>query len=697
MAAAARIPYQPALDGVRALAVAAVLLFHAGVPGFDGGYLGVSVFFTLSGYLITSLLVAEHEATGTVDLGAFYGRRLRRLLPASAFTIAAIVVLAGLTDLFDGVSALRAQALGAIFQVVNWVLLAGDGSYQELLAETSGTPSPLEHFWSLAIEEQFYWAWPVCMLLIASRTTSRRGLVSVVGVITVVFCIAAPVIAQVWGPDAAYWATPARLGEILVGALLATVLAGRIVGRRPAPLAPAALVALGLATVLFPTVGGPAYEGALPLVAVASAALILGLQVDGPVRAALSWRPLVGLGLISYGVYLYHWPIFVILDADRVGFDGAPLVALRLAVTLGVSVLSYVLLEQPIRRTRRREFGPTLVWSGVATASVAVAAVVVVPAALGDYWNVDDDVAAAAAIEVVDVPLTAAPTTVSTASPVVPSTTTPAVEPVSSSSSSADSVPDATPSSTAATTTTSTTTTSTIPPLPELARPMRVLVTGDSTANALGTGVVSWAVAHPDLAEVEVVAAPGCGFVMGGDRSHGDQIVSNANCTGWVDSQLLPAVERTRPDVVVVMVTTWDILGHRWDDGPLIPPMEPEFRSRIEAAYGQLVDDVTSAGAARVAFVRHPVPDVWWLERVQEEDEPERHAVLYETYADLADVAPEHVAVVAFSEWFTEQGYDRDKDVRPDGVHLAPEVAADILERYLGEQILRAALGMETQ
>ena len=193
-------------------------MFHAGVPGFDGGYLGVSVFFTLSGYLITSLLVAEFDATGTISLGAFYGRRMRRLLPASVLTVAIVVALSWITDWFEGVSSLRAQVIGSLFQIANWVLLAGDGSYQELLADTSGTPSPLEHFWSLAIEEQFYWLWPVAMLGVLRRVGPARGRTVAIGVVTMVAAIAAPVIAQVWGADAAYWATPARLAEILVGA-----------------------------------------------------------------------------------------------------------------------------------------------------------------------------------------------------------------------------------------------------------------------------------------------------------------------------------------------------------------------------------------------------------------------------------------------------------------------------------------------
>ncbi len=132
------IAYQPALDGVRAVAVTAVLLFHGGVPGFEGGYLGVSVFFTLSGYLITSLLLQEHHRTGAIDLPGFYSRRLRRLLPASTLCLAGIALLAAFTGVFDGVANLRTHLLGSLFQVANWVFLVGDGSYQDLLAAPAG-------------------------------------------------------------------------------------------------------------------------------------------------------------------------------------------------------------------------------------------------------------------------------------------------------------------------------------------------------------------------------------------------------------------------------------------------------------------------------------------------------------------------------------------------------------------------------
>jgi peptidoglycan/LPS O-acetylase OafA/YrhL len=650
----------------------------------------VSVFFTLSGFLITSLLLREHAATGTIDVTAFYSRRIRRLLPASVMTLGIVVVVAATTDVFDGVASLRDHVLGSLFQVANWVLLAGSGSYQDLLNDTSGTPSPLEHFWSLAIEEQFYWVWPVAMLLLLPRVAGRRSRIMSIGGLTLAAAIAAPVIAQVWGPDAAYWATPARLSEILVGALLAVLIDGRAIDRRLAALAPLAAVGLGAAVVLFPASSGPAYEGALPLVAIVSGALLLGLQVEGPVQRALAIAPLAALGRISYGVYLFHWPIYVVLDEQRLGTGGAVLTLARMGLTLVLAIASYALVEQPIRRAKRRRFVPTLGASAMALTGVAVLALVLVPASAGDYWNVDDDVADAAAIQVADAdtplalvdPATTAPTT-------APPTTSPSPSVVSS-------VPDDTAAPTTSTSTVpASTAPPTLPPLPELARPVRIVVTGDSTANALGTGVIRWAAAHPELAQAEVEGAAGCGIVTGGDRRRGDTTQSDETCVGWVESELIPVVKRAKPDVVAVMVTTWDVIGRKWTTDDLLAPSDPEYHEHIESAYAAFVDEVAAAGVPHIVFIRQPVPDVWWLPVVQEEDQPERHAVIYAVYDELARANPGLVSVVDFDRWFSEQGFDRDEDIRPDGVHLAPEAAEMVTDEYLGERLIRAALGLD--
>jgi peptidoglycan/LPS O-acetylase OafA/YrhL len=345
------ITYQPALDGVRAFAVMAVLVFHAGFSWMGGGYIGVSVFFTLSGFLITSLLLTEHRNSGTVDAKAFYTRRARRLLPASLLCLALVCVLAAF-GAWDGITKLRRDVLGALLQVFNWVKLASGESYADLTAAQAGLRRPLDHYWSLAIEEQFYWLWPIAFLGIIAWSARRgRSPLRFVLVLTLASAVAAPVIAQVWGPDAAYWATPARISEILFGALVACVVAERRVHDRAAVLAPIGIVLLTAACVLFPDGSGPAYEGFLPLVAVVSAATIYGLQVSGPMVTVLSARPLVALGRISYGVYLYHWPVFVLIDREAWELPAAVDFAVKFAITLAVSLLSYYLVERPVRRS----------------------------------------------------------------------------------------------------------------------------------------------------------------------------------------------------------------------------------------------------------------------------------------------------------------------------------------------------------
>ena len=570
------ITYQPALDGVRAVAVLAVLAFHAEVPGFSGGYLGVSVFFTLSGFLITTLLVSETESTGRVSAGAFYARRARRLLPASVLCVALIVVLAAVTDLFAGVADLRAHVVGSLLQVANWVFLFGDGSYQQLFQQAAGTASPLEHYWSLAIEEQFYWLWPISFIALTRIARTRRAQTLLLGAVTAVFAVSAPVIAAVWGGDAAYWATPARAAEILIGGVLALVVHGRVLSGRWSIAAPVAFLALAVAVATFPTAGGPAYSGALPLVAVGSAALLLGLQVEGPVRTALSIGPLVWLGKISYGVYLYHWPVYVIVAERRTDLDGAPLMILRLVTTLAIAQASYMLVEIPIRRGRTVRLSTTFAAAAGVTAAVAVVGLAVLPASAADYWEGSDADAQAASIEPSSEPL--APvvagdsTNITDAGPAdtASAATTPAAtapvdtgpaDTVAADTAPADTVLDAGPT--------------TLPPIPELSRPVRIVVAGDSTAVATGGGLVAWAAANPDLAQVEIVAELGCGFVRGGEVMLNDWTPVDRRCDEWLDETLPARVEALAPDVVMMMTTSWDVLDRRWPDTGEMVPSDP--------------------------------------------------------------------------------------------------------------------------
>ncbi len=343
--------YQPALDGLRAVAVATVLLFHLGVPWMPGGYLGVSVFFTLSGFLITTILIRERVVNGGIDTRAFYTRRLRRLMPASLLVIVGVCTLVAFGVIADTQSQ-RGEILGALFQVQNWVSLFGGKSYAQLFQ----SPSPVAHFWSLAIEEQFYWIWPpVVTALLAWSLRGAEPLQRATWALCgffVVFSLSVPLTLWLWSPDAVYFASWTRFAEILAGGALAALLSGKKPPDWVRWFGFPSLIAILVLSVVTPSGRGWAYNGGLPLFALISCALILSLQPAGPVRSILSTRPFVAVGRVSFGLYLFHWPVFVVLDASRTGLDGIALGVLRMSVTIVITVLSYSLLESPIRERR---------------------------------------------------------------------------------------------------------------------------------------------------------------------------------------------------------------------------------------------------------------------------------------------------------------------------------------------------------
>ncbi|HET9492773.1 MAG TPA: acyltransferase, partial [Chloroflexia bacterium] len=215
---APRLPYLPGLDGLRAVAVIAVLLYHAGLPLFAGGFLGVEVFFVISGFLITSLLLAEWNANGRIDLPAFWLRRARRLLPA-VYTLVVVVLVVAVVFLPEEVSMLRGDGAAAFTYVTNWYLIFNERSYFEAM----GRPSMLLHLWSLAVEEQFYLVWPpVLALLLRFR---RRG--AILAVVLAGAAASSLLMALLYSPEAdpsrVYYGTDTRATGLLIGAALAFV------------------------------------------------------------------------------------------------------------------------------------------------------------------------------------------------------------------------------------------------------------------------------------------------------------------------------------------------------------------------------------------------------------------------------------------------------------------------------------------
>ena len=404
----------PALDGVRAIAVASVLGFHADLHGvLPGGFLGVSVFFTLSGFLITSLLVQEHAQQGRIDLRAFYARRVRRLVPAAYLCVAAVLAVGVVWGAAQRRS-LPGDTIAAVANVANWRFAFATRSYQDLFI---GLPSPLAHFWSLAIEEQCYLVLPLVVWW-ALRRDGARGRVRLAAALALL--VVGSIVATLLTHDVniVYNGTHTRAAELLIGALAA--LAFR--RWRLSPRASAWLGMFGLATlcVLVQAVHLRThwlYRGGFPLVAVASAALVLGLTGEHALARVVGARPLVAMGRVSYGVYLFHWPVYLVLTPTRVGFGGLGLLAIRVAVTSIVVMWSYRFVETPARAA--------VAWAGRARPLAAVAAgasllmiaaVVVVPA---PHFSPTQRLLALGA----DAPLTFAPSTSATATRAATATT----------------------------------------------------------------------------------------------------------------------------------------------------------------------------------------------------------------------------------------------------------------------------------
>jgi len=371
-----QLPHVEALDGLRGAAVAAVLFHHAG--HLTGGWLGVDLFFVLSGYLITALLIQGWKDRGSVALGNFWARRVRRLGPALILLLLGVSAYAVFVATPTELQSIRNDGLATLFEVANIRTIAAGGDYWATLLR----PSPLRHTWSLAIEEQLYLIWP---LVVAGVLRWRRNpravlVVSVIGALASAALMESLFAAGI-SRSRLYYGTDTRAAAVFLGATLASarVVLGprRWAATRPARHAAGVVAALALAVAWWRLDGssGLAYQ-LLPLIGVAGALVVASVadrRHPGPVGRILNVPGLPALGRISYGVYLYHWPIFLVLDHERTGLDGWVLTAVRIAATVAVAAASYHYVEEPIR-TRRWFAGRTGRAAVVAGAAIAVIA-----------------------------------------------------------------------------------------------------------------------------------------------------------------------------------------------------------------------------------------------------------------------------------------------------------------------------------
>ncbi len=385
--------FRPDLEGLRGVAILLVLLCHVRVPGAEAGFVGVDVFFVLSGFLITGLLVQQLDRTGHLDLGAFYARRVRRIVPAALVVLVATLAAAQLVLSPLDIPRLTDDVLTAGLSVANVHFALGATDYFAPI-----DPSPVLHYWSLGVEEQFYLLWPLVLIVAARCGRPRVAMAAAVMLICLGSFVLSALVTTA-SPPWAYYSLPTRAWQLAAGALVA--LAVPAIGRIPRPVGAfvgwlgAALIAVALATI-GPTTEYPGFAALLPTVG-ALAIVASGGRRGSPGWAVLARAPLRLLGRISYSLYLWHWPILVLgtaalapgAEAGLIAEDGTlpDLLPLRIGLALvavGVAWLSWRFVEEPFRRGGIWQVGRL---RGFGLATAAVAAVLVASTTMGALAN----------------------------------------------------------------------------------------------------------------------------------------------------------------------------------------------------------------------------------------------------------------------------------------------------------------------
>ncbi|MFL5239959.1 MAG: acyltransferase family protein [Rhizomicrobium sp.] len=361
--------YRPDIDGLRALAVLAVVLFHYRVPGFSGGFVGVDIFLVISGYLITALILKE-MGDGRFSLRHFYERRIRRIFPALFVMLAVATIVAGFLFFPASIALFGKSLLATAFFASNFEFWREVGYF-----DVGADQKPLLHLWSIAVEEQFYLLFPALLMLIGTRSRWRLALsVAAVFIASLAF--------SVWStrsaPAAGYYWLPSRMWELMLGALLAIVATSVPAKAKLNEFAAVGGLALIAYSVLYYSHTTP-FPGSAALVPCLGTALIIAAGEGAVLNRVLSLKPVLFVGLISYSLYLWHWPIYVFTRAALFRAPTPFETTLLIGMSFALAVLSWRFVEQPFRSRSFRRPRPVLFrGAGIAMAATAACAAVLV-------------------------------------------------------------------------------------------------------------------------------------------------------------------------------------------------------------------------------------------------------------------------------------------------------------------------------
>lgn len=653
----------PALDGLRGLALLGMLAWHAHVGWVRGGFARMTIFFALSGYLAASSYLSLRRREVDRPFLSFWRRRARRLLPVSLLGVAVATAVTAWVGSQQARADLQGDALSVMGYVSNWRFLFNDRSYGELFER----PSAFQHFWSLSLEEQCFWALPL-VIVGAVFVHHRRPWIVTAAAALALGAIPALV---AHSPDAAYYGTHVRGAEFLAGVTLALLLDGRTVApERFRPVARAAggvsLAFLLLVMVAVDRTLPWLYQGGLALFAVPAVLVIVAaLDRRGPVPAVLSLEPLVRIGRWAFPIYVLHWPVFLVLSAERTGLSGAPLVSLQLSVSIALGALVHHHFEKPLMsdRPQLRALSwwrqDSLAFGAIAAVTLVVAlAVTAVPTSPPTY---DFAAAERAANE--------APPVSAPAIDVAPE---PGLEDVT--------------------------------PVAVVDERTTVAMFGGSTAVMLGGRIWDWTLESAYSRAVPGYSRLGCGLLTDGERvfaTSADGRVESGrpdpHCLGW-EQTWRAAADENDVDVALVLVGVWDTADWRLDgedDWASItqPRLAGEVRSRLERAVDLFIERGTYVVLATTPEVGPGRDGRAREQRALGDDHGARVAAFNQIVREVAD-GREQATVIEYGRFIDELGPEVSSTWLPDGIHPTPPVALEIWRSFLGPAMDEVVAGL---